>query len=64
MPADTPVYPTARPAAGHGDARFSVGPALDGAVLHRHGYPRLTTGADIARLRMTLFNPIYQENKQ
>jgi hypothetical protein len=25
MPADTPVYPIARPAAGHGDARFSVG---------------------------------------
>jgi hypothetical protein len=63
MPADTPVYPIARPAAGDG-CPVQRWPALDGAVLHRHGYPRLTTGADIVRLRITLFNPIYQEKKQ
>ena len=61
MPTESPVYPTARPAAG-ADARFSLGLALDvAAVLHRHGYPPLTTGADLVRLRTTLFNLIYQE---
>jgi len=64
MPTDTPVYPIARPAAGD-DARFSVGLALDvAAVLHRHGYPPLTTGSDLVRLQITLFNLIYQEKKR
>jgi hypothetical protein len=56
-----PTYPLCRPDNG-GDCRFSVGLALDVAdVLHRHGYPPLTTGADLLRLQLALFSAIYQE---
>jgi hypothetical protein len=56
-----PAYPIARPATGH-DARFCVGLAIDvAAVLHRHGYPPVCTGADLARLQHALFTLIYQE---
>lgn len=65
MPTEIPVYPFARPAAGDPDARSSVGLALDvAAVLHRHGYPPHTTGVDLVRLQLTLFNLIYQEKKR
>jgi hypothetical protein len=65
MPADTPVYPTARPAAGDADARFNVGLALDvAAVLPRHGYPSLATDAGLVRLQATLFSLIYQEKNR
>jgi hypothetical protein len=58
-----PVYPIARPAAGE-DARFTVGLAVDvAAVLHRHGYPPVTTSPDLARLQVALFNLIYQEKR-
>jgi hypothetical protein len=64
MPTGAPVYPITRLAAGDG-ARFSVGLALDvAAVLHRHGYPPVTAGADLVRLQATLFNLIYQEKKR
>jgi hypothetical protein len=62
MPAtDAPTYPLSRPHNG-GDPRFTVGLACDvAAVLHRYGYPPLTTGADLLRLQMALFAAIYQE---
>jgi hypothetical protein len=61
MRADTPAYPIRRPDSGTDD-RFTVGLALDvAAVLARHGYPSLTTGADLARLHSALFALIYQE---
>ena len=41
--------PLPRPA-NNADTRFSLGLALDiAAVLTRHGYPSLTTGADLIR---------------
>jgi hypothetical protein len=62
-PTEMPVYPITRPVAD-ADARFSLGLARDvAAVLHRHGYPPLSTGADLVRLRITLFNLIYQEKR-
>jgi hypothetical protein len=58
-----PVYPIGRPTDGD-DARFSVGLALDvAAVLARHGYPSITTGADLLRLQQALFTLIYQESR-
>ena len=63
-PTEMPVYPIARPVAG-ADARFSLGLALAvAAVLHLHGHPPLSTGADLVRLQLTLFNLINQEKKQ
>jgi hypothetical protein len=56
-----PAYPLPRP--GNGDARFSVGLALDvAAVLTRHGYPALTAGEDLIRLQQALFGLIYRED--
>jgi hypothetical protein len=61
MSTDTPAYPIPRPADGD-DARFTVGLALDvAAVLARHGYPPVTTGADLLRLHEALFTLIYRE---
>jgi hypothetical protein len=62
MSAET-AYPISRPADGV-DARFSVGLALDvAAVLTRHGYPPVATGADLLRLQQALFTLIYQERR-
>ena len=56
----TPAYPIPRPGTGS-DTRFTVGLTLDVAdVLARHGYPPLTTGADLRRLQQALFTTIYQ----
>jgi hypothetical protein len=53
-----PAYPIPRMGA---DARFNLGLALDVAeVLAHHGYPPLTTGADLLRLQQALFAVIYQ----
>jgi hypothetical protein len=55
------IYPIPRPEHGD-DARFTVGLALDvAAVLAGHGYPPITTGADLLRLQLALFNLIHQE---
>lgn len=55
-----PSYPIPGPRSGT-DARFTVGLALDVAdVLTRHGYPPLTTGADLLRLQQALFAIIYR----
>jgi hypothetical protein len=63
MDTDPPRYPIARPSNGS-DARFTIGLALDvAAVLARHDYPPLHTGADLTRLQQALFNLIYQENR-
>jgi hypothetical protein len=60
MDTDSPGYPIS-PGSGTDD-RFTVGLALDvAAVLHRHGYPPLATGADLLRLQQALFTLIYQE---
>jgi len=61
MSTDQFTYPIGRP--GHGvDSRFTIGLALDvAAVLTRHGYPPITTGADLQRLQQALFTLIYQE---
>jgi hypothetical protein len=62
MSVDVPAYPISRPDST--DRRFTVGLALDvAAVLARHGYPPLTTGADLLRLQQALFTLIYQENR-
>jgi hypothetical protein len=59
-PTQQPAYPISRPRAG-GDARFTLGLTLDvAAVLTRHGYPPLTSGADLLRLQQALFTTIYQ----
>jgi hypothetical protein len=43
------------------DPRFTLGLALDVAdVLTRHGYPPITTGADLRHLQQALFTTIYQ----
>lgn len=56
-----PAYPLARPGPGRDDTRFTVGLLLDvAAALHRHGYPPLTTAADLTRLQHALFTTIYQ----
>jgi hypothetical protein len=63
MDTDRPAYPIIRPDAGT-DSRFTVGLALDvAAVLHRHGYPPMTTGTDLLRLQQALFTLIYQERQ-
>ena len=52
------------PDAQSDDTRFTVGLALDVAtVLQRHGYPPVTTGADLIRLQLALFTLIYQERQ-
>jgi hypothetical protein len=57
----TAGYPIPRPACGD-DARFCYGLGLDvAAVLHRYGYPKLTTGSDLTRVLQALFTLIYQE---
>jgi hypothetical protein len=57
-----PTYPLRRPHNGN-DSRFTIGLACDVAdVLHRHGYPPLTTSADLLRLQLALFAAIYQEH--
>jgi hypothetical protein len=57
----TPAYPIPRPVTGD-DARFRYGLGIDVAtVLHRYGYPAITTGADLARVQQALFTLIYQE---
>jgi hypothetical protein len=59
-----PAYPLARPGPGRDDARFTVGLLLEvAAVLHRHGYPRLETAADLTRLQQALFTTIYQSKE-
>jgi hypothetical protein len=56
----SPAYPIPRPRTGS-DTRFTLGLTLDVAdVLTRHGYPPLTTGADLRRLQQALFTAIYQ----
>jgi hypothetical protein len=61
MSPDLAAYPISRPDTGT-DSRFTVGLALDvAAVLARHGYPPLTSGADLLRLQQALFTLIYQE---
>lgn len=63
MDADQPEYPIARPGDGSDD-RFTIGLTLDvAAVLARHNYPPLRTGADLTRLQQALFTLIYQENR-
>jgi hypothetical protein len=58
---DMTVYPIGRPERG-GDDRFTIGLVLDlAAVLTRHGYPPITTGADLLRVQQALFTLIYQE---
>jgi hypothetical protein len=45
-----------------GDARFTVGLAVDvAAVLAGHGYPALSRGADLVRVQLALFRLIYGE---
>jgi hypothetical protein len=52
-------YPLPRPAHG-ADARFSIGLALDlAAVLARHGYPPITSGADLVHWQLALHNALY-----
>jgi hypothetical protein len=59
-PTQQPSYPIPRPRTGS-DVRFTVGLTLDVAdVLARHGYPPLTTGADLLRLQQALFTTIYR----
>jgi hypothetical protein len=61
MGTDSPAHPIDRPTDGT-DTRFTVGLALDVAVvLHRHGYPPLSTGTNLLRLQQALFTLIYQE---
>jgi hypothetical protein len=59
-----PAYPIPRPVTGTDvgqDTRFTLGLTLDVAdVLARHGYPPLTSGADLLRLQQALFSAIYQ----
>ena len=63
--ADRPAYPIRRPdrdADDGTDSRFSIGLSLDvAAVLTRHGFPPITTGADLVRVQQALFALIYQE---
>jgi hypothetical protein len=55
-----PRYPIPRPRTGS-DGRFTLGLTLDvAAVLTRHGYPPLSSGADLLRLQQALFATIYQ----
>lgn len=55
--ATAPAYPLPRP---DDDPRFTLGLFLEvSEVLERHGYPPITAGADIIRLRQALFNFIY-----
>ena len=65
MGADVPAYPIRRPdrdADSGTDSRFTIGLALDiAAVLARHGFPPITTGADLLRVQQALFTLIYQE---
>jgi hypothetical protein len=62
MSGDVPAYPISRPDST--DRRFTVGLALDvAAVLAHHGYPPLSTGADLIRLQRALFTLIYQEHQ-
>jgi hypothetical protein len=59
----TAAYPVSRPGT-NADSRFTIGLALDvAAVLARHGYPPVTTGADLLRVQQALFTLIYQENR-
>jgi hypothetical protein len=60
MSTTAPSYPIPRPGSGD-DPRFSFGLALDvAAVLARHGYPAITTSADMLHLQQALFTTIYQ----
>jgi hypothetical protein len=55
-----PTYPISRPTGN--DNRFTIGLAIDvAAVLHRLGYPPITTGVDLVRLQTALFNLIYHQ---
>jgi hypothetical protein len=61
MSDQTPGYPIPPPATGH-DARFCHGLGIDvAAVLHRYGYPKLATSADLTRVQQALFTLIYQK---
>ena len=61
LPLSPHAYPISRPADST-DSRFTIGLTLDvAAVLHRHGYPPITTGADLLRVQQALFTLIYQE---
>jgi len=56
-----PLYPIPRPRHSH-DARFTLGLALDiAAVLARHGYPAVATGADLIHWQQALFAAIYRK---
>lgn len=42
------------------DPRFTLGLALDIAgALHAHGYPAITSGADVVELQQALFRFLY-----
>jgi len=61
MATDRTTYPIRRPEHGV-DLRSTVGLALDiAAVLARHGYPPVVTGADLLHPHQALFRLIYQE---
>ncbi|MEV6212723.1 hypothetical protein [Kitasatospora sp. NPDC051914] len=57
-PAPAPaVYPLPAP---DDDPRFSLGLVLDlAAVLAEHGYPPITSGADLLNLQQALFGFLY-----
>jgi hypothetical protein len=65
MGADVPAYPIHRPdrdADSGTDSRFTIGLSLDIAAMPaRHGFPPITTGADLRRVQQALFTLIYQE---
>ncbi|MEV7178266.1 hypothetical protein [Kitasatospora sp. NPDC093679] len=51
------VYPLPAP---DDDSRFSLGLVLDlAAVLAEHGYPPITSGADLLNLQQALFGFLY-----
>jgi hypothetical protein len=54
------LYPLPRPAETGDDPRFTIGLDLDvAAVLVKHGYPPVASGADLLRLQMALFEFLY-----
>ncbi|OAA28232.1 hypothetical protein UG55_1006205 [Frankia sp. EI5c] len=53
------VYPLDPPAE---DPRFTLGLTFDVArLLESHGYPAITSGADLLELQMALFRYLYAE---
>lgn len=55
-------YPLPRP---YTDERFTTGLVIDvAAVLHEHGYPPVTSGADLVRLQQALFGFVYGSEEE